>query len=72
MSLTSYRAAPPRANSMGHEWPNPSSSAVLLRTRRAAKGGGTYSRFEEEVKRDIRGSRAPCALAPIWGFPLSL
>jgi hypothetical protein len=63
MSLTSYRAAPPRVNS----WP--------FRTALASRGtgppsgrprkGGTYNRFEEDVKREIKPLAGP--RSPLYG-----
>ena len=53
MSLTSYRAAPPRANSVAP---------------RKRSGAGTYSRFEEDVKR-IEPPRWAAPLSPYMGLP---
>ena len=53
MSLTSYRAAPPRVN-----FCRPSSDGLCLTRRMASKKepprkGGTYNRFGEDVKHGI-------------------
>jgi hypothetical protein len=34
----------------------------------APRKGGTYSRFEEDVKRDVTGSEGPARSSRIWGF----
>lgn len=53
MSLTSYRAAPPRVNSFAAP---------------QSKGAGTYSRFEDDVKRLKATVDRPRRLIPYMGF----
>ena len=75
MSLTSYRAAPPRVNVLAFERRPCLPQRIWARKRPTAKGG-TYSRFEEDVKRDLGGLlrtwEARHASALIWGFSLRL
>src|SRR5680860_1317493 len=72
MSLTSYRAAPPRVNF------GPPSDGLAFRSgfgleSARPRKGGTYSRFEEDVKRDLgafRDLKARRASAPYMGILL--
>ena len=68
MSLTSYRAAPPRVNSLALFGGLDRSASRTFWLEPSAKGGNLY-RFEEEVKRDIGAGNGP-ARKPLYGdFP---